>query len=440
MTSEVAILNREAVAIAADSAVTVDRPEGRKIYNTANKLFALSQTDPVAVMIYNAVSFGPIPWETIVKEYRRRLALKTYNTIEEYASDFVDHLSSLVQYVSAEEQRTRVMQTIRLELSTLQVVVQQIVDRAALDGQPFKEDQIRSLILRYIENRIDELNRGVFVEGLSASIVGRYINTIYKDWGDFVDQSLSGLPTNERIKRLARVMARTSLRVPSPSPWCSGVVVVGFGRNQWFPALSHYLIDGVIAEKVRSCRANSVEIGDQQPMGIYPFAQTDMVATFMDGISPEYVGLTGFVEEQIDWIIQHFSNQVKGALSPNTYINFMNQMEQSKSNAVGEFTDYLGERKKSNYKPITIVVESLPKEGLAEMAEALVSLTSLKRRVSLEGSLAAETVGGPIDVAVISKGDGLVWIKRKQYFSPNLNHRYFYRDRQTIDDTREEQP
>ena len=104
-------------------------------------------------------------------------------------------------------------------------------------------------------------------------------------------------------------------------------------------------------------------------------------------------------------------------------------MEQSKSNAVGEFTDYLGERKKSNYKPITIVVESLPKEGLAEMAEALVSLTSLKRRVSLDGSLAAETVGGPIDVAVISKGDGLVWIKRKQYFSPNLNHRYFYRDR-----------
>ena len=60
-------------------------------------------------------------------------------------------------------------------------------------------------------------------------------------------------------------------------------------------------------------------------MGIYPFAQTDMVATFMDGISPEYVGLTGFVEEQIDWIIQHFSNQVKGALSPNTYINFMDQ-------------------------------------------------------------------------------------------------------------------
>ena len=33
----------------------------------------------------------------------------------------------------------------------------------------------------------------------------------------------------------------------------------------------------------------------------------------------------------------------------------------------------------------------------------------------------AETVGGPIDVAVISKGDGFVWIKRKHYFKPELN-------------------
>jgi len=41
----------------------------------------------------------------------------------------------------------------------------------------------------------------------------------------------------------------------------------------------------------------------------------------------------------------------------------------------------------------------------------------LTRRVSMD----AETVGGPIDVAVISKGDGFVWIKRKHYFRSELN-------------------
>ena len=59
----------------------------------------------------------------------------------------------------------------------------------------------------------------------------------------------------------------------------------------------------------------------------------------------------------------------------------------------------------------------LPKDELANLAESLVSLTALHRKVSRD----LETVGGAIDVAVISKGDGFVWIKRKHYFKPELN-------------------
>jgi hypothetical protein len=66
-------------------------------------------------------------------------------------------------------------------------------------------------------------------------------------------------------------------------------------------------------------------------------------------------------------------------------------------------------------------VANLPKEELAGMAESLVSLTSFKRRVSHD----PETVGGPIDVAVISKGDGFIWIKEKHYFDLALNHQFF---------------
>jgi len=65
------------------------------------------------------------------------------------------------------------------------------------------------------------------------------------------------------------------------------------------------------------------------------------------------------------------------------------------------------------------VVISLPKTELAAMAESLVNVTSMKRKVSLQ----AETVGGPVDVAVISKREGFVWIKKKQYFARELNSR-----------------
>jgi len=38
-----------------------------------------------------------------------------------------------------------------------------------------------------------------------------------------------------------------------------------------------------------------------------------------------------------------------------------------------------------------------------------------------------ETVGGPIDVAVITKGDGFVWLRRKHYFDPAFNPRVMAR-------------
>jgi hypothetical protein len=74
------------------------------------------------------------------------------------------------------------------------------------------------------------------------------------------------------------------------------------------------------------------------------------------------------------------------------------------------------------------IVESLQKADLAEMAETLVNLTAFKRHISKD----AETVGGPTDVAIITKGDGFVWIKRKHYFDIKLNqsfqHNYFMED------------
>ena len=64
--------------------------------------------------------------------------------------------------------------------------------------------------------------------------------------------------------------------------------------------------------------------------------------------------------------------------------------------------------------PILDVVKHLPKQELADMAEALVSITSLKRRISPD----QEDVGGPIDVAAISKGDGFQWARGK-HFDPS---------------------
>ena len=74
-------------------------------------------------------------------------------------------------------------------------------------------------------------------------------------------------------------------------------------------------------------------------------------------------------------------------------------------------------------QPVLSSVAALPLDELAAMAEALVNLTSFKRKVTI----VPESVGGPIDVAVISKGDGFIWINRKHYFKPDFNSHFFDR-------------
>jgi hypothetical protein len=59
----------------------------------------------------------------------------------------------------------------------------------------------------------------------------------------------------------------------------------------------------------------------------------------------------------------------------------------------------------------------MQKSELVAMAESMVNLTALRRHVTTD----QETVGGPIDVALITKGEGFIWIKHKTNYDPYLN-------------------
>lgn len=92
MAAEIAVLNKETIALASDSAVTVRFAGGQKIFTSASKLFALSDYHPVGIMFYNNASFMDIPWETIIKVYKNTLSQKELDHWEDYASHFISFL------------------------------------------------------------------------------------------------------------------------------------------------------------------------------------------------------------------------------------------------------------------------------------------------------------------------------------------------------------
>ncbi|WP_321422746.1 hypothetical protein [uncultured Methanobacterium sp.] len=88
MTAEIVIMNKKAVALAADSAGTVTGPLGKKINNSQNKLFMLSKYEPIGIMVYNSSDFMGIPWETIIKEYRKELGDTNFDNLKGYVDGF----------------------------------------------------------------------------------------------------------------------------------------------------------------------------------------------------------------------------------------------------------------------------------------------------------------------------------------------------------------
>jgi hypothetical protein len=94
MTAEIAIMNKEAIALAADSAVTMSEERGQKIFTSANKLFALSKYYPVGIMFYGRASLMGVPWETIVKIYRNKLGERKSDTLKDYAHSFIAFLDN----------------------------------------------------------------------------------------------------------------------------------------------------------------------------------------------------------------------------------------------------------------------------------------------------------------------------------------------------------
>lgn len=179
-----------------------------------------------------------------------------------------------------------------------------------------------------------------------------------------------------------------------------------------FPSIIQITIDGMIQNKIKYVVKNKISTDPEKSnvsASINPFAQHEMVSTVLDGIDPS---LNDYRVTQLssikDQLVSYFGSKNKDKLDK--------LFEKNDD----EFKKYVAEKFNS---PITSMLQSLSVDELGNMAETLVSLTSFKRKYS--GAM--RTVGGPIDVLVISKGEGPVWLKRKKYFNKDMNEGYFLR-------------
>lgn len=384
MTTCIAVMNRTAVALAADSTVSIPYRFGKKHFHGVSKVIPAHTRDPVGIMVYGSPDFAGIPWEVVIEEFREDNPASR-DSVEEHADRFFDFLE------------------------------RQLGSWADQSIQDELADSLFTPLLGLIEDEWDRRSPSVPSTGVEAAL-DKMVEQVVSQWKkterrpsasldlDPVDVSsrvvaalrdLGAWPKRLTPEATAKIVESANWSTGRLSPleqYFSGVVFAGFGAKQKLPSLRCHLLGVPYGGKLRKKYSRIEQVSPRRPAIIAPFAENGMARTFMEGVDPS-------IRKWFDGMVKQQAEE-------------LNRGPSYAKELSGKLDFQINQRAES----IMTAVSYLPKAGLAEFAESLVRITAL----SLRMSMAPETVGEPIDVAVLSRSDGLVWVKRTPYFSRDL--------------------
>ena len=389
-----------AVAMAADSIVTIN---GNKTYEGVNKLFMLSKNPPMGIMIYNNANFISIPFETLIKDFRYKFENdKSLDTVDDFRNKFKEYLET--------EPNNNKFPMMSLQ-DKINIFMEHMNDEvSALDENTIEEWFINNRDLNVFEDYKDI----IFTHNESLENFNNLINDITPEFLD-----------SDKKSKFQKILRNIFVQIMVLENY-TGVAIVGFERDKLFPSCTLFKIRYIYDDKFLFDEITNNEVGEKAVI-FAPLAQTDVIESFFTSID---MATENHLKMFFYNIMEGYNNNLKELIKSEEYISqedieriisILDKVQNKHPDLNNSFESFIDDIKRNNRKPILRSIQFLPKDELSNLAESLINLTSLKRKVQ-DG---LETVGGDVDVAIITKGDGFIWTKRKHYFKPELNPHYF---------------
>ena len=298
MTAEIALLNRAALAFAADSAVTIRVGTSQKIYDSAEKIFEFPRCLPIALMIYNNVEHVGVPLDVLVRSYRRTKD-KIYESIEDACDSFLDYLEAFPH--SDGEENAYLFNALAGKYDTIN---DEIVKRRRLHAGRARFSFTTTFSEILLEQTILEESRAL-PDYLSAVTASQFEERFGRIAQYAAFDTIRALDVDEYYRAEVLRHAFAVMKSDISSDVMTGYVFGGYGKSDLFPTLHYVEIDGIYFGKLRR---NSRRIVDIDRMGdraqIIPFAQTDMADRFIYGVDEDFKKeVVTYVEEAIDAVL-----------------------------------------------------------------------------------------------------------------------------------------
>lgn len=394
MTALIAAMNKRAVAMAADSAITIDSSTGHKVLNSANKLFYISHSHPVGIMTCGNAFYMGLPWEVIIKEFRKELGSRTLSTLQDYKVEFLNFIINHNHFCTREWQK----KTLFNEFQRLYNILASESDSKVTDAEK----------IECFEHALDD-----FISKASSPLEcfdSYSFECFITDWKSELIAFISKLPivkiSPQIVDKLLKsfytfIVSRNSVFGTSYTQ----LIFAGYGESEIMPHLKSIIVWNGIGNIVRYQNYIDQDVTEANDACISRYAQTDIINTFINGIHPR---LQKSIDEIVPDMLNKLLEQLASEFDDEADKNKIKNYDTSRTSSL--FKDLLDRRSREQFvNPLIDTVGILDVNDLALFTESLISLTSLNRRMlGME-----EGVGGPVDTAIITKADGFKWIKCK---------------------------
>jgi hypothetical protein len=404
-------MNQRAVAIAADSAVTLIDGGTVVVRNDQRKLYNLLDGRPVGVMFFGVADIMGHPWDRLIEHYQKKVKPAAFPHLGDYAASFTGMLDNLTEFFPAERQKDdykRLLASVYRYIFHLAQYLRETGDDEISDAAILEEAITR--IWHDYQFRDDGSPRGelaCFPQGFGARVA--------HDHGDIIDELISygfspfalSKDAVQKLKDIGIFCVVKDLFLED----VTGLVFAGFGSEDRYPVVVTYLLSAIVGGIVKRGQASVDQIDTEVRSKIRMFADSEVTHAFIRGID---YGLERRVYGAMRMMLHSMVDQVIGAF-PQTDAGLRETVRRRfQSELVPQYLDafrgMIGDYQQQAYiNPVLRVLEIAARNELAETAKELVSLNVFKKRIMAQ----KQTVGGAIDVAVISREGGFQWFTKQ---------------------------
>jgi hypothetical protein len=408
MTTVLGIFNKECVVLAVDSAVSYPSKDGLISRHNGNKIFPLSHAQPMAAMVYGASSFVGVPVELILGTFLNTYGYARFGQLQDCQKALCTHFA---QYVKQGEP----------EWKLIHDFVQEIVAACLPEPGELEPEATGDGFL---------MRMAYLQQTWRQKALWNPDDPVYKDPPDEALCEAVGLALRHQIRRhckadrpvvvddalivqVAGLVLLMLSRVPTLSG--TGIVIVGYGEEDLFPSFLELVLEGAFHGQMRHVLKSHRAVTHFQPAFLAAFAQSRVIDAYLSGVDPQ---LHQFFFQRVRATFHDFMQTIVASVEPDQQGGLEVALNGMIADAMLRLQEEVISYQDQAHTHVTSqALALLCKEDLTEIAETMISMTAIKKRISQQ----VEDVGGPVDIAVLTKHDGFVWIQRKPKHSPTIN-------------------